>query len=85
MHSPEKGSKEVKRTKNIRHVRFGLFCVLLLVIVIEFIVWLSFNSLSPVLARERVGYYLSLLTNLGLAEKVIIIVLLGALAFPTQE
>jgi hypothetical protein len=73
---------EVKWMKTWDLVKFVLFCALLFIVVIEFIMNLSINSATDI---ERLRYYIGVLTNLGILDKAIIIALLGVLAFPKEE
>ena len=72
----------MKKTKNIDLLKFGLFCALLFVVVIEFIMNLSIGS---ALDLERLRHYLSVITNLAFVDNLITIMLLGVLAFPSEE
>ena len=69
------------RTKTFDIIKFGLFCALLFIVVIEFI--LGFN-LGSVTSFEQLTNSVRLLTYLAVLDKVVIVVFLGLLAFPQE-
>jgi len=68
--------------KTIDYVKFGLFCALLFIVVIEFFFGINLGSVSDL---EQLVYYISMMRNLGLLDGIITIALFGALVFPQEE